>query len=193
MQSPALCVVSPPPFLLSRQLKSSQLHFTGMLSLSFSFSPLSHFPLLSFSLSPLWQINRSHVSSSCTPSACSSERTPPCLASVATWAALWLAQAEKLQREEPRVADRHSVSETKTQGVLPAAVPQGWGLEMENTDWVPGWLLDKSVWRVSLQHTLHLFCKHVVTTCWTLSKRRWLHPLKFRHFPFDRQPTYYIA
>lgn len=29
----------------------------------------------------------------------------------------------ELQREEPRVADRHS--ETKTQGVLPASVPEG--------------------------------------------------------------------
>lgn len=167
---------------------------TEIFSTSFhrhALSPQPHFPPLSFSLSPPWQINRSHVSPSCTPSACSSERTPPCLASVATWAAPWLAEAEKLQREEPRVADRHSVSETKTQGVLPAAVPQGWGLEMENTDWVPGWLLDKSVRRVftatHFTSVLQARCHHMLDT----SKAQMITSFKIQAF-YSWQTTYIL-
>lgn len=68
-ESNALCRLPPPPFtplcsppfLLSRQLKFSQLALAFFLSLppvSFSF-----FFFLSLSLSLLWQINRSHVSS----------------------------------------------------------------------------------------------------------------------------------
>lgn len=38
-------------------------------------------------------------------------------------------------------------------------------LSLRGEDWVPGWLLDKTVWRVSLQHKVHLFSKYVVTIC----------------------------
>lgn len=52
---------------------------------------------------------------------------PPCLVSVATWAVPWLAGALRgaAARGTVSLQTRRSVSETKTRGVLPDAVPQG--------------------------------------------------------------------
>ncbi|KAI9516893.1 hypothetical protein NQZ68_011370 [Dissostichus eleginoides] len=60
----------------------------------------------------------------------------------------WL-RLEKLLREKLRVADSHSVSKTKTQGVLPASVPQGRGLVRENSE--------LSAWLAAGQTTARLF------------------------------------
>lgn len=68
----------------------------------------------------------------------------------------------KLLREELQVADSHSVSKTKTQGVLPASVPQGWGLVRENSE-LSAWL---AAGQTSVRaFTATLLCMHIVTTC----------------------------
>lgn len=164
--SDVCCLPPPPPPTPSAPLPScfpAKLNFLNFISQarSVSFflrlSPLSHFPfffLHSIYLSPPWQINRSHVSSSST----AQRGHRP----------VWPLWRPGLHRDWLGLGNCSERSCEWQTGI--ACLRQKHGascqlLSLRGEDWVPDWLLDRTAWRVSLQHNctfvLQVHCHHV--------------------------------